>query len=456
MSIVVIKQGILDTIQDEGRFGYQHLGINPNGCMDEVAATIANMLAGNDRGHPVIELHFPAATLQFDDDYLIAFAGADFQPTINNKTVPLNTPVWVTHGSTLKFAHVNKGSRCYMAIQGTWDLDIWKNSYSTNLKASVGGYEGRALRKNDVLKVKNGNWKIENGTSATSSTVINSIASSLYLTAEAIRCVDGNEYNLLSDEAKKTFASSSFQISVQSDRMGYRLQGNELRQTETKQLLSSAVTRGTVQLLPSGQLIVLMADHQTTGGYPKVAHVISSDFPTLAQMRPNEKLRFQLVTHDEAEEAYIKQQELLQQLENEIVLCFKESLSARAPNLFTEESYKEDGSSLDVEEAGKGYRSSEKSPASTRQPARFPDTNERISSSIYLDTPTSGITRKVIYSLEDKILEVELKEGTIYQYLHFPFDEWTAYKDEIVTGKSSGQFYSYIAKKYDYREVRLN
>jgi antagonist of KipI len=456
MSIVVTKQGILDTIQDEGRFGYQHLGINPTGCMDSMAASVANILAGNDRCNPVVELHFPAACFQFQDDYLIAIAGADFQPTVNDKPIPINTAVWITSGSTLKFTHLNKGSRCYMAIQGRWDLEMWTGSFSTNLKAAVGGYEGRALRKNDEIKITGRKFKLKNKP-AGFALPIKADASILYSASNTIRCLRGNEYNFLTNDARETLELSSFQISLQSDRMGYRLQGPSLQQGGLRPLLSSAVTRGTIQLIPSGQLIILMADHQTTGGYPKIAHVISSDFATLAQMRPNEKIQFQLVTHQEAEDACIQQQQQLQELENEVLLQYQKLLNTEQVSSVTEGFNKEDETSIVTEEgmlsSGLGNN---KSARKIIEPVHLPDTDERISSSIFLDTPTSTITKRVTYSLEDKILEVELKEGGIYQYLPFPFTEWTRYKDEIVTGKSLGQFYNYIVKQYDYREVKLS
>jgi antagonist of KipI len=454
MSIVIIKQGILDTVQDEGRFGYQHLGINPTGCMDFIAASVANILAANDRSNPVIELHFPAACFQFHDDYLIALSGADFQPTVDDKPIPINNAVWITKGSTLKFTHLARGSRCYMAIQGSWNLEMWADSFSTNLKASVGGYEGRALRKNDEIKITGRKFKLKNNTVG-AALPIKADPSIFYSPSNTIRCVTGNEYSLLTNDARETFESSSFQISLQSDRMGYRLQGNALYQNEMKWLLSSAVTRGTIQLLPSGQLIILMADHQTTGGYPKVAHVINADFATLAQMRPNQKIQFQLVTLEEAESAYINQQQQLQELENEVLLQFQQLLSTEQVSTFTDGFDKEDNPSFTTEEVMLGNGSGNNKPfLKTREPIQLPDTTERISSSIFLDTPTSTIIKKVIYSLEDKILEIELKDGTIYQYFPFPFNEWIRYKDEIAMGKSSRQFYNYILKQYNYRQVK--
>ena len=316
MSAVVIKAGLLDTIQDEGRFGFQHFGINTNGSMDLVAARVANILVGNARSDAVIELHFPAAFFMFEKNCLIALSGGDFHPVINDEPAPLNTAMIVAENSVLKFTRYVKGCRCYFAVAGGWDAALWLNSYSTNARVSAGGYYGRALKKEDVIKTKNSTFIPVAVGQRPKSLPVNADVSNFYTRSKKIRCVTGCEYDYLNDNSKNTLESAPFKITSLSDRMGYRLQGEVLRSITDQQLLSSAVTRGTVQLLPSGQLIILMADHQTTGGYPNIAHVIAADLPSLAQMQPNEELEFEMVTHADAEEIFMQQQEHLQQIED--------------------------------------------------------------------------------------------------------------------------------------------
>jgi antagonist of KipI len=320
MGVQVIKAGVFDTIQDAGRFGHQHLGINPCGAMDQVAMGIANMLAGNLRDAAVIELHYPASSFFFHEDCIAALSGADFCAMINDELVPVNTSILISKDSTLRFTHFKKGERCYMAIHGGWKVEKWLNSSSTHLKASLGGYEGRALKKDDVLSINPPRLSFPKP--AAKSFVITGVRASvdgLYNDNKIIRCIKGSEYCRLSSDAKKIFETNPFKITVHSDRMGYCLNGENLSY-ENESLLSSAVARGTIQLLPSGQLIILMADHQTTGGYPKVAHVISADIATLAQMKPHENIHFQFISLKEAEDLYIRQQQGLQQLEDEISL----------------------------------------------------------------------------------------------------------------------------------------
>ena len=319
MSILIVKQGILDTIQDMGRYGYQHLGINPCGAMDTFAATMANILVGNEKNEAVIEMHFPASAFLFREKCMIALTGADFHPLLNNKPMTLNTAVVVEENSVLQFEQFRHGERCYLAIHGGFDIEQWLNSYSTHLKAAAGGYHGRQLKKDDLLKIREPQF---NFSSCHKSffTPVNVDVSAFYDPSPRIRCVRGSELDWLGNEAKKTFLSSSFRISLRSDRMGYCLEGPSLNTNTNKQLISSAVTRGTIQLLPSGQLIILMADHQTTGGYPKIAHVISVDVPKLAQMRPNRIIQFEFVTLSEAEEIFMQQHQFLQESTNKINL----------------------------------------------------------------------------------------------------------------------------------------
>lgn len=316
MSVLITRQGLFDTIQDSGRYGYQHLGINPGGVMDIVAASVANMLVGNIMNEAVLELHFPAASLFFEKPALIALSGADFSATVNNENIPLNTAIIVSSSTELIFRQYKKDARCYLAVQGGWNAENWLNSYSTNTKVRAGGFHGKSLKKNDIVHTRAEQFLFTS--LPPQSYIITSIktdVSSFYAAAH-IRCIKGMQYNWLNDTSKKIFDTSVFKMTTQSDRMGYRLQSEPLQTTMQKQLLSSAVTKGATQLLPNGQLIILMADHQTTGGYPVIANVISADIPLLAQMQPNTSIKFQLITIEEAEILYIQQQQNLLQLQD--------------------------------------------------------------------------------------------------------------------------------------------
>ena len=316
MSLKIIKAGILDTVQDMGRRKYQHLGINPGGAMDKFAAQVSNILVGNDVDEAFIEMHFPAASFLFEQETIISISGADFTPTINGEAVPILHPVIVSKNSILQFNKVKSGVRCYISVKEKFNIPEWLGSYSTNLKATAGGWHGRALQKDDIITFKTKEIYTTHLSQKDFVVLPWKVDISWSQQEEGIKVVTGNEWNWLNEESKKIFLSQSYNISNVSDRMGYRLQGEKLSTTLATELISSAVGFGTIQLLPDGQLIVLMADHQTTGGYARVAHVITADLSQLAQMRAGEKIHFSMTDHKTAEAMLIEQQQHLLQLQN--------------------------------------------------------------------------------------------------------------------------------------------
>lgn len=316
MSIRIIKSGILDTFQDAGRYGYQHLGINPGGAMDIFVMQLVNSLVNNNSNDAVIESHFPAATILFQQQALIAIGGADFHATINSEPIPLYHPVLLNKNCLLQFQRQTSGARVYISTQQKFLIPKWLNSYSTNLRAMAGGFNGTSLKKDDVIefaeqsnydKLLGGKdfivlpWKIN--TQREDAT-------------DEIKVLRGNEWPLLNDDAKNTFPNHSFYISNTSDRMGYQLVGQTLEVIEKKELVSSAVDFGTIQLLPDGQMIILMADHQTAGGYPRIAHIIKAHHSKLAQMNAGNEIKFRLTDHETAEELLLEQHQYLLQMQH--------------------------------------------------------------------------------------------------------------------------------------------
>lgn len=316
MSLKIIKAGILDSVQDMGRYGCQHLGINPGGAMDRFSLQVANLLAGNEPHEAVIEMHFPASVFLFTQPALLALSGADFSASINGEPVPNLRCMAVSKNSVLQFHQPKQGARAYLAIKGGFAIEKWMNSFSTHLKARAGGYKGRNLLKDDEILFRHSPdvssllkekefivlpWKADDTRNDN---------------RDDILFLPGNEWSRLSKEAKESFEMTSFMITNQSDRMGYRLNHAPLQTLSNEEVVSSAVNFGTIQLLPDGRLIVLMADHQTTGGYPRIAHVITAHHSRLGQMKAGDKILFQLTDHPTAEQLMIKQQQHLLQLQN--------------------------------------------------------------------------------------------------------------------------------------------
>lgn len=319
MSLEVIKAGMMDTLQDEGRFGYQHMGINPTGAMDLSAMRIANTIIGNDEGEAVLELTFPTSQFVFKSSAVIALTGADFNATLNKKPLKLNAAIFVPAGSELKFGKVTQGIFCYLAVRGGFQTSPWLGSNSTGLKVKAGGFR-RVLKKGDVLDFK-ASFTAKNDVKISRWSVD---VSDFYPKNGKIRSVRGNELGWITAASQKELVKEFFTVSTNSDRMGYSLKGPEFKIKSKQQLISTVATWGTVQLLPDGSLIVLMADHQTTGGYPRIAHVISADRSVLAQSKPGKEFKFEFVDLLQAEDLLLHQRKTLNQIRLSCALRIRE------------------------------------------------------------------------------------------------------------------------------------
>jgi antagonist of KipI len=315
-------------LQDLGRYGYQWLGINHGGAMDAFALRIVNMLVDNGQDEAVLEMHFPAAAFLFEKDCLVALGGANFSPTINGEAVSLWQPVIVKENSVLQFEQQLSGARCYLAVKGGFAIDKWLGSYSTNLKAGAGGFQGRAIQKGDAIPLR------EKNDFAYFSPEKDMIPlpwlADIKWEAEAFQpgfaVIPGHEWNWIENKSREEFLAHSFTIQQASDRMGYRLGGTAILQENKSELVSTGVDFGTIQLLPDGQLILLMSDHQTTGGYPRIAHVISAHLPGLAQLRPGESINFYHSDIQFAEKLLRMREQHLLQLQNACTFRLREFL----------------------------------------------------------------------------------------------------------------------------------
>lgn len=297
MSIVFRKSGVLTSVQDLGREGFRQMGINPSGVMDKTAARLINLLIGNKETEGVLEMHFPAAELLFETGAVFALGGADFSAGLDGEPLKNWRPLFAPKGSTLRFDSKISGNRAYLSVAGGFKLEKWLGSASTNLIARIGGFRGRRSEKGDRIYL--------NAESATITPHDRSVSSSLipaYGRFPTVRITPGAEFDLLNALGQETLIEENFVVSANSDRMGFRLQGKPVNLLESTEIVSSAVNFGTIQLLPDGQLIVLMADHQTSGGYPRIAQVAAIDLPLVAQLGANDKVAFHMIKPAEAED----------------------------------------------------------------------------------------------------------------------------------------------------------
>jgi biotin-dependent carboxylase-like uncharacterized protein len=318
--IVIRKPGVLASVQDLGRHGHRQLGICPGGALDMLALTLANRLVGNADGAAGLELTMGGCELQFEADTRIALTGDDFSASLDG--VPL-WPCWsvpVAAGQTLRLAGANApgvkkvGLRSWLAVAGGIDVPQILGSRSTDLKAGFGGHEGRALRKGDRLPT---------GTSPLNAAQRERRAFGLRGPdwgpneddgAIALRVLPGPEFELFTLAAREQLWGERWRITPQSNRMGSRLAGAELKRKRGGDMLSSGVIPGTIQVPPSGQPIILMGDAQTTGGYPRIGVVIRADLWKLAQAPLNGRLRLVQVDQPQALAAWADQQRYLSQV----------------------------------------------------------------------------------------------------------------------------------------------
>ena len=302
---------MLTTVQDLGRYGYERYGVPVSGAMDQFALRAANLLVGNPPHAAALEITLAGPTLRATDKCLIAVTGADLSLRVNDWEMPPWMAIFVRQGWTITFGDRKSGCRAYLAVAGGIDVMPIMGSRSTYLSGGFGGVEGRALRQGDVIPVGVVPFHLPEraGRSFPSNLVPD------YSDAPEIHVVLGPQDDYFTDEGMATFLSGEYQVGPTSDRMGYRLQGPEIAHKGRADIISDGIPLGAVQVPANRQPIVMMADRQTTGGYPKIATVISADIPLLAQCLPGQStVRFEAIGVEEAQSRYRRMMKALEEV----------------------------------------------------------------------------------------------------------------------------------------------
>ena len=325
MSIRVIRPGLMTTIQDMGRIGMQQYGVIVSGAMDSLALRLANLIVSNLQSQAAMELTLSGPSLLFEQDALIALCGGNLSPQIGDRTVPMWRPVFVPAGSRLDFGKPVQGCRTYLTVAGGFDVPPVMHSRSTDVRARLGGFLGRALAADDCLIVgpKSQEALLQmqrlsrecRDEPFTAPSWFAGAGLVEYSDNPTIRVTPGRQFDWFTVESQRDFFTAEFLVTSQSDRMGYRLAGTQLRQVDSRELLSEAVTMGTIQIPGNGQPIILMADRPTTGGYAKIAQVATVDLPVLAQVRPGSRIRFQPVSVEQSQELYRLREAMIRRLD---------------------------------------------------------------------------------------------------------------------------------------------
>lgn len=305
MSIKIINAGMLSTIQDGGRFGVMKYGFTQSGAMDSKAMSTANILVGNEPECAVIETTLLGITAEFTENTVIALSGGDFSAAINGTPIKRNKAYAVNAGDTLAISYAKSGVRGYLAVSGGFDVPEVMGSRSTNLKSQIGGFFGRKLAAGDIINTFAPIITDTTGRELPEETYENSIT---------LRAVLGPQDYMFTDEDINTFFSCEYKITQQADRMGIRLDGEPLKGKGSMDIVSDGIVFGSVQVPKNGMPIILAADRQTTGGYAKIATIISADRHLIAQARPGGTVKFAQVSIKEAQKIAKQEQKALKKL----------------------------------------------------------------------------------------------------------------------------------------------
>jgi len=303
MTIRVIQPGFFTTVQDLGRYGYAHLGVSPSGAADSLSSRIANLLVGNERNAPALEMTLLGATLEFDETAIVAITGAECECKAGPNRMPLNAACELQAGAVLQCGSMVTGARCYLAVQGGFDIPLVMGSAATFVAARFGGFQGRRLQSGDVLQVRR-----RDGLR------VRSLRPGVLQTPQRpplLRVTKGAQQDWFAREAFEKLFSNTYVVSEQSDRTGLRLKGEPVRPREQVELLTDGIPLGAIQMPQDGQPIILFVDQQTTGGYPKIANVIAADMHRVGQLRPRNEAQFKEVSVAEAIHALREQERWL-------------------------------------------------------------------------------------------------------------------------------------------------
>jgi KipI family sensor histidine kinase inhibitor len=298
-AITVVRPGLLTTIQDLGRWGHQDRGVPVAGPMDPVSHRLANIVVGNHPEAATIEVTLLGPELRIEREIVLAVAGADLSATLDREMVKLNVPVRARPGSVLRFGDRRQGARAYVGVAGGIDVRPVLGSRATHVPSAMGGFDGRPLAAGDRLGL---------GALAAAPPVAAPQDAAPSAGGARLRVLAGPQDDFFGPAAWHVLERSRFTVTPRSNRMAYRLAGGTIERTSDLEMISDATFMGGIQIPPAGDPILLMADRQTTGGYPQIATVITADLPLAAQMAPGDSVEFTMCTRREALAALIGQE----------------------------------------------------------------------------------------------------------------------------------------------------
>lgn len=313
MNMFILRSGVLTTVQDLGRSDYMAFGVSIGGAMDSLSLRVANLLVGNEAYAPGLEITLHGPEFKLSEGRWIVLCGGETEAWIDDEPIPMQQPVYVRAGEIVKIGRVLVGCRCYLAIAGGLDLPSVLGGKGTDLRAAFGGWQGRSLQAGDSIPLSASMLPVP-ALGERVARIRPSLELRVEVTARTLRVLEGVEFARFEQESQGCFLSEEYIVSPRSDRMGLRFMGTQLRLKKKSDLITQGVVQGTVQVPPDGQPILLMADAQTTGGYPRVTQIVAVDLPVASQLRPGDRVRFEKISIAQAEALLFEQEEALIQL----------------------------------------------------------------------------------------------------------------------------------------------
>ncbi|HEY4710941.1 MAG TPA: biotin-dependent carboxyltransferase family protein [Candidatus Acidoferrales bacterium] len=310
-TIRVQVAGLLTTVQDLGRPGFGPDAVSPSGAADPVSLRLGNRLVNNDESAAGLEMTLLGGTFIFPEGAILAVTGSDFGAILDDVPLELGTSAEVLPGQMVRLGATSSGARCYLCVQGGIAVRPFLGSASTHLLSGLGGFEGRPLRKADVVEVGPATKTFRKRTIAPQ-------AWENLSRRKVLRVTPGPQVDWFSESSQDSFYAGTYRVGEQSNRMGLRLEGPAVSQRDSSQMITEGVSLGAVQVPTAGSPIILFVEQQTTGGYPKIANVISADLHRLGQLRPRDEIRFERVMFDTARSLLIEQEKLL--MSGELIL----------------------------------------------------------------------------------------------------------------------------------------
>jgi biotin-dependent carboxylase-like uncharacterized protein len=305
MGVIQIQEpGLFTTVQDLGREGFGPLGVSASGAADAISLRLGNLLVGNAESAAGLEMTLLGGTVEFPNGGIVALTGSDFGATVDGKPVELWTSFEARPGQVLRLGPTRSGARCCVCVRGGIEVKPFLGSASTHILSGLGGHGGRALRKGDVLNIGHASGTVRKR--KLSARALREVGP-----RRVLRVTPGPQDDWFAEASRRLFYASRYRVAEESNRMGIRLEGAVVPERSGGKMISEGVSLGAVQVPDGGLPIVLFVEQQTTGGYPKIANVISADFHSLGQLRPRDEIRFERVDWETARALLREQEEFL-------------------------------------------------------------------------------------------------------------------------------------------------